>query len=252
MTSVDVEREAEAFFAKWDEVWPPASGARLFASPDEWPALRARFGVLFEIAEVCWILRDATVRAHKLAWWQEEIDLHRTGQARHPLLRAAPTALIPPHGAAQALSSWQSGAPEQVAMSSERIRQLAAHPGDLPVVEGATENVLMAMYLLCLREGQTSALAQAPLDLRARLAVGSNPTETQCVQLAQALAAHWRAELGKSLPKFARSDWQGRRGLRVLDRAAWRLIDALARGRAVPDWNWRATLSAWWHVVGLR
>lgn len=247
-----IERDAESFFAKWTEAWPAANTARLFASEGEWPLLRARFGTLFEVAETCWVLRDATVREHKLAWWLDEFRLHERGQARHPLLQAAPAAVTSTRPVEHALAALHASAPSDASQALTRIQQLADHPRDAPAGVAASQAVLVALYLLCLREGQPSAFAHAPLDVRARHAVASAESGVALDALVATLAAQWRDEIAARQRSIARADWQGRRGLRVFGQAALGVIDALAAGRGVPDLNWRSTLSAWWAVAGLR
>lgn len=252
MDRESVERDAEAFFGKWAEAWPAARTARLFASDAEWPLLRARIGVLFEIAETCWVLRDATVREHKLAWWLDELGLHERGQPRHPLLQAVPTLKLSAHVVESALLALNEAAPAHAAQALTRIRRFSDSTHDAPVTIAATEAVAAAMFLLALREGQPSAFAQAPLDLRARHALASAETGIALDALVATLAGQWQGELRTRYRSLTRSEYHSRRGLRVLHHAALGLIDALAGGRNAPELNWRRTLSAWWAVAGLR
>lgn len=247
-----IERDAEAFFAKWAEAWPSAHTARLFASDGEWPWLRARVGVLFEIAETCWVLRDATVREHKLAWWLDEIRLHERGQARHPLLQAAPTLKLSTRPVESAVASLHESAPSDASQALARAQRLCDDPNEPPVVIAATQALSVAMFLLALREGQPSAFAQAPLDLRARHALASAETGIALDALVAALAGQWRDDIRARYRSLARGEYHGRRGLRVLHHASLGLIEALASGQGVPTLNWRHALSAWWAVAGLR
>lgn len=247
-----VERDAEAFFAKWAEAWPSAHPARLFASDGEWPWLRARVGVLFEIAETCWVLRDATVREHKLAWWLDEIRLHERGQARHPLLLAAPALKLSVRPVESALQMLHESAPSHASQALTRIQRLSDDTNDAPTAAAAMQAIAAAMFLLALREGQPSAFAQAPLDLRARHAVASAETGIALDALVATLAGQWRDEIRARYRSLVRAEYHGRRGLRVLHHAALALTESLAGGGGVPALNWRHTLSAWWAVAGLR
>jgi hypothetical protein len=251
MVGTNVERDAEAFFGKWAEAWPATRLARLFASDAEWPMLRARIGVLFEVAETCWVLRDATVREHKLAWWLEELGLHERGHARHPLLQAAPMLRLSAGVVESALLALNEAAPANAAEALSRIQRLSSDP-DEPVASAAMQALSAAMFLLALRAGQPSAFAQAPLDLRARHAVASAESGVAMNALVATMARQWREELRSRFRSFARTDFQGQRGLRVLQHEAVGVVDALAGGRDVPELNWRSTLSAWWAVAGLR
>jgi hypothetical protein len=247
-----VERDAESFFAKWAEAWPAARTAQLFASEGEWPLLRARVGALFEIAETCWALRDATVREHKLAWWLDEIRLHERGQARHPLLLAAPSLTLSTRGVEAALSTLNDTAPANASQALTRLSRLSDNPNATPVAVAAMQAVSAAMFLLALREGQPSAFVQAPLDLRARHAVASAETGVALDALVATLAGQWRGEFVARYRSLSRGDFQRQRGLRVLHHSALGVIDTLTTGRAVPVLDWRHTLSAWWAVAGLR
>ena len=252
MESETVERDAESFFAKWAEAWPAARGAQLFASEGEWPLLRARVGTLFEIAEACWVLRDATVRMHKLSWWLDELRLHAEGRARHPLLQAAPGLKLSTRLAEHALHSLDDATPASPSQTLTRIQRLAENAHDAPIAVAATQASAAAMFLLALRDGQPSAFAHAPLDLRARHEVASAATGIALDALVATLALAWRDELWARYRSLSRAEWQGQRGLRVLNHGALGVIDALAAGRAVPGANWRSTLAAWWSVAGLR
>jgi hypothetical protein len=247
-----VERDAESFFTKWSEAWPAARTAQLFASEGEWPLLRARIGVLFEIAETCWVLRDPTVREHKLAWWLDETRLHERTQARHPLLLAAPMLKLSSRGVEAALSALNDTAPSNASQALTRLSRLSDNPNDTPVAVAAMQAVSAAMFLLTLREGQPSAFVQAPLDLRARHAVASAETGIALDALVATLAGQWRGELVARYRSLSRTDFQGQRGLRVLHHLALGVIETLAAGRAVPALNWRHALSAWWAVAGMR
>lgn len=251
MVGTNVERDAEAFFGKWAEAWPATRLARLFASDAEWPMLRARIGVLFEVAETCWVLRDATVREHKLAWWLEELGLHERGHARHPLLQAAPMLRLSAGVVESALLALNEAAPANAAEALSRIQRLSSDP-DEPVASAAMQALSAAMFLLALRAGQPSAFAQAPLDLRARHAVASAESGVALDALVAALAGQWQQALRDRYRSLTRRAYHGRRGLRVLHHAALGLIEALAGGRDAPELNWRGTLSAWWAVAGLR
>jgi len=252
MNTAKVEQDAEAFIAKWVDAWPALALARLFASPGEWPLLRGRVGSLFEIGEACWVLRDATVREHKLAWWQEDLTLHAQGQARHPLLAAARDLHLPAHLAGQALVATREIAPANPSQALTRIVRMTANTVDPPIAVACTQAMLVALYLLALREGQPSAFAQAPLDLRARHAVASAETGVALAALVATLASSWRDELVLRYRSSPRSHWHGARGLRVLHQQALALIEALAAGRGVPTPGWRSAWSAWRAVAGLR
>jgi hypothetical protein len=252
-TSADaLELDAESFFAKWSQSWPAAQAARLYASPQEWPLLRARAGTLFEIAECCWILRDPTVREHKLAWWHDELQLHAQGKARHPLLAAAPTIRLSTRIAEHALAVLHEAPPSTASQSLTRILRLADNAADPLAAVACSHALLVALFLLALREGQPSAFAQAPLDLRARHAVASADSGVALDALVATLAHAWRDELRSRYATLPRADWHGARGLRVLNQQALSLIEALAAGRAAPEPGWRTAVSAWWAVTGLR
>lgn len=248
----EIELDAEAFFAKWAQAWPAAQSAKLFASPQEWPRLRARAGTLFEIGEVCWVLRDPTVREHKLAWWHDELQMHARGGARHPLLKAAPALRLSPFLAERALASVHEHAPSNPSQTLTRILRLSENAEDAPVAVACSQALLAAMFLLALREGQPSAFAHAPLDLRARHAVASAETGIALDALVATLANAWRDELTLRFQTLPRADWHGARGLRVLNQQALALIDAFAQGRSAPAPGWRNALAAWRSVVGLR
>ena len=85
-----------------------------------------------------------------------------------------------------------------------------------------------------------------------RSAVASAATGIALDALVATLALAWRDELRARYRSLPRAEWQGQRGLRVLNHGALGVIDALAAGRAVPGANWRSTLAAWWSVAGLR
>ncbi|HWT14868.1 MAG TPA: hypothetical protein VN581_03710 [Patescibacteria group bacterium] len=246
------ERDAESFFAKWAEAWPAALSARLFASEGEWPPLRARVGTLFEIAEACWVLRDATVRAHKLSWWLDELRQHAEGRARHPLLLAAPELKLSTRMVEHALRSLDAATPSNSSQTLTRIQRLAENANDAPTAVAAMQAMSAAMFLLALREGQPSAFAHAPLDLRARHAVAGAETGVALDALVATLALAWRDELRARFRSMPRASWHGQRGLRVLNHAALGVIDALAAGRGVPSADWRSTFAAWSAVAGLR
>ncbi len=252
MDAAKVDLDAEAFIAKWADAWPALALARLFASPGEWPLLRGRVGALFEIGEACWVLRDATVREHKLAWWQEELTLHGQGQARHPLLAAARDLQLSPELAGQALFGLDESAPEDPSQALTRIVRLTANSADPPIAVACTQSLLVGMYLLALREGQPSACAQAPLDLRARHAVAGAETGVALQALVATLASRWHNELRLRYRSSARSHWHGARGLRVVYQQALALIEALAAGRDPPHAGWRSAWCAWRAVAGLR
>lgn len=252
MASDTAERDAEAFFAKWTEAWPSLRTAQLFASEGEWPMLRARVGTLFEIAETCWVLRDVTVREHKLAWWLDEVRLHERGQARHPLLQAAPTTKLSLRPVESAVASLHESAPSNASDTLTRIQRLSDQTNEAPVAIAAMQALAVAMFLLALRQGQPSAFAQAPLDLRARHAVASAETGIALDALVATLAGQWQAEILARYRSLPRAAYAGGRGLRVLHHSALGLIRALAAGRGVPTLDWRHALSAWWAVAGLR
>lgn len=247
-----IERVAESFFVKWADAWPAARTAQLFASEGEWPVLRARVGVLFEVAETCWVLRDPTVREHKLAWWLDEIRLHARGQARHPLLQAAPSLTLSTRGVEAALTALNETAPSNASQALTRLSRLADNPDATPVAVAAMQAVAAAMFLLALREGQPSAFVQAPLDLRARHAVASAATGVALDALVASLAGQWCDEFLARYRSVSRSEFRRQRGLRVLHHSALGVIDTLRSGRSVPVLDWRHTLSAWWAVAGLR
>ena len=246
------DADAEAFFDKWRNSWPALGAARLFASENEWPRLRARVGVSFEIAEASWLLTDATVREHKLMWWHEELQRHAQGQARHPLLLAAPALMLSPRIVAAALASLHESAPADASQTLTRVTRLAAHATDAEVGHVAGQLLLAAVYLLALRAGRVSAFAHAPLDLRARFAVADAAGGMALASLSSALAAAWQGELSLRFTNLSRRDWQGSRGLRVLSQLALDLIHGLARGREPSGPNVLGTVRAWACVVGLR
>lgn len=252
MASDTAERDAEAFFAKWVEAWPSLRTAQLFASDGEWPLLRSRVGSLFEIAETCWVLRDLTVREHKLAWWLDEVQRHERGEARHPLLQAAPMLKWSARGVEAALRTLNDAPPSTASQALTRIQRLSDQPNESPVAIAAMQALSVAMFLLALREGQPSAFAQAPMDLRARHAVASAETGIALDALVATLAGQWQGEILARYRSLPRAAYAGGRGLRVLHHSALGLIRALAAGRDVPAVNWRHAVSAWWAVAGLR
>lgn len=244
------ERDAAAFFATWEQAWPATRLAKLFASEREWPALRARLAVLFELGEACWMLRDATVRAHKLAWWQDELRGHAQGHSRHPVLLAAPAAPF----RVEAVDALQKNAliesaPDDAAIAFAILPTLAATDDSPEAI--ADRSILAAMGLMALREGHPAALALAPLDLRARHAVATADDAGRAALVA-ALAQAFAERLQDAQRRVKRADWHGARGLRVMQRTALDTVMALADGRDIPAQDWRSAWSAWWAVVGLR
>ena len=251
MTSTQ-EADAEEFFGKWQRAWPSLATARLFCSDGEWPKLRARVGVSFEVAEALWLLSDATVREHKLMWWHDELERHGRHEARHPLLLTAPTLALSPRIVAAAISALHEGAPVDASRTLTRIARLAAHTTDDETAHVAGQTLMAAMFLLVLRTGTSSSFAQAPLDLRARFAVADAASGVALNALVAALAESWRGELRLRYVHLSRQRWQGARGLRVLTRLALELIEALARGAEPPVVNAASTMRAWLSVVGMR
>ena len=213
MDDFSIEADAAGFFAKWAEAWPAARSAQLFASEGEWPRLRARIGVLFEIGEACWVLRDATVRAHKLAWWKDELRLNGESRPRHPLLLATPGLKLSPRMADYALQSLDDATPSNASETLVRIQRLAENSDDAAVVVATVQILAVAMYLLALREGQASAFAHAPLDLRARHGVADAETGTVLGALVTTLALIWRDELQARYRRLPRVEWHGQRGM---------------------------------------
>lgn len=252
VAALSVDADAEAFLEKWLRAWPALAYAKLFASEGEWPGLRARVGVAFELAEASWLLSDATVREHKLLWWQEELALHAAGKARHPLLKPVSTLTLPADLARSALANLHAAAPTDADAALSRIAQIAARADEAEVTQVSATVVLAAMYLLALRTAAPSAFAQAPLDLRARFAVAEATPGKSLNALVSALAQRWCDQLSRREAQLPKSSWHGVRGQRILTRLGLDLMLALARGREPATGHWRNTLRAWSTVAGLR
>lgn len=250
--TLSIDADAEAFLEKWLRAWPALAYAKLFASEGEWPGLRARVGVAFELAEASWLLSDATVREHKLLWWQEELALHAAGKARHPLLKPVPTLTLPADIATSALANLHAAAPTDADAALSRIAQIATRAEDAEIMQFASTVVLSAMYLLTLQTAAPSAFAQAPLDLRARFGVADATSSAALNALVSSLAHAWCECLTRLDAQLPKSCWQGARGQRILTRLGLDLLHALARGKEPAASHWRNTLRAWSTVAGLR